>query len=248
MEKDKAQSILSVYRLGDQDEADPFFAEAKAELARNPELANWFAQEQAFDRAISEKLADLVAPFGLKTRILANATPVATRQWSWTARFALAAAALFLLAQVIGLWRTQSEKTRTLAHYQQEMVSFIKLDPPLEVESHDLAKMQTWLSQENAPSKMDLPRRLATLQPVGCRVLRFRDHKVTLLCFKRGGDNLAHLFVVDRAALPKLKPGAKPVFAGEGEWMTASWAKEDDAYMLVTRGDRDTLLRYLSDT
>jgi len=248
MEKDKAQSILSVYRLGDQDEADPFFAEARAELARNPELASWFEQEQAFDRAISEKLADLVAPFGLKTRILANATPVATRQWSWTARFALAAAALFLLAQVIGLWRTQSEKTRTLTHYQQEMVSFIKLDPPLEVESHDLAKMQTWLSQENAPSKMDLPRRLATLQPVGCRVLWFRDHKVTLLCFKRGGDNLAHLFVVDRAALPKLKPGAKPVFAGEGEWMTASWAKEDDAYMLVTRGDRDTLLLYLSDT
>jgi hypothetical protein len=248
MEKDRAQSILSVYRPGNQDEADPFFAEARAELARNPELARWFEEEQAFDRAISEKLADLVAPFGLKTRILANATPVATRQWSWTARFALAAAALFLLAQIIGLWHTQFQKTRTLAHYQQEMVSFVKLNPPLEVESHDLAKMQAWLGQENAPSKVDLPLRLAALQPVGCRVLWFRDHKVALLCFQRGGDNLAHLFVIDRAALPKLKPGAKPVFAGEGEWMTASWAKEDHAYMLVTRGDRDTLLRYLNDT
>ena len=248
MEKDRVQSILSVYRPGDQDEADPFFAEAKAELARDPELARWFEQEQAFDRAISEKLADLVAPFGLKTRILASATPVATRQWSWTARLSLAAAALILLAQIVGLWHTQSQKTRTLAHYQQEMVSFIKLDPPLEVESHDLAKMQTWLGQENAPSRMNLPPRLAALQPVGCRVLWFRDHKVTLLCFQRGGDNLAHLFVIDRAALPKLKPGAKPVFAGEGEWMTASWAKEDHAYMLVTRGDRDTLLRYLNDT
>ena len=248
MEKDRVQSILSVYRPGDQDEADPFFAEAKAELARDPELARWFEEEQAFDRAISEKLADLVAPFGLKTRILASARPVATRQWSWTAGLSLAAAALILLAQIIGLWHTQSQKTRTLAHYQQEMVSFIKLDPPLEVESHDLAKMQTWLGQENAPSKVDLPPRLAALQPVGCRVLWFRDHKVTLLCFQRGGDNLAHLFVIDRAALPKLKPGAKPVFAGEGEWMTASWAKEDHAYMLVTRGDRDTLLRYLGDT
>ena len=248
MEKDRVQSILSVYRPGDQDEADPFFAEAKAELARDPELARWFEEEQAFDRAISQKLADLVAPFGLKTRILASATPVATRQWSWTARLSLAAAALILLAQIIGLWHTQSQKTRTLAHYQQEMVSFIKLDPPLEVESHDLAKMQTWLGQENAPSQMNLPPRLAALQPVGCRVLWFRDHKVTLLCFQRGGDNLAHLFVIDRAALPKLKPGAKPVFAGEGEWMTASWAKEDHAYMLVARGDRDTLLRYLNDT
>ena len=248
MEKARAQSILAVYRPDNQDETDPFFAEAKAELARNPELARWFEEEHAFDRAISEKLADLVAPFGLKTRILASATPVATRQWSWTARLSLAAAALILLAQIIGLWHTQSQKTRTLAHYQQEMVSFIKLDPPLEVESHDLAKMQTWLGQENAPSKVDLPPRLAALQPVGCRVLWFRDHKVTLLCFQRGGDNLAHLFVIDRAALPKLKPGAKPVFAGEGEWMTASWAKEDHAYMLVTRGDRDTLLRYLGDT
>jgi anti-sigma factor RsiW len=248
MEKDRVQSILSVYRPGDQDEADPFFAEAKAELARDPELARWFEEEQAFDRAISEKLADLVAPFGLKTRILASARPVATRQWSWTARLSLAAAALILLAQIIGLWHTQSQKTRTLAHYQQEMVSFIKLDPPLEVESHDLAKMQTWLGRENAPSQMNLPPRLAALQPVGCRVLWFRDHKVTLLCFQRGGDNLEHLFVIDRAALPKLKPGAKPVFTGEGDWMTASWVQEDHAYMLVTRGDRDTLLRYLNDT
>jgi anti-sigma factor RsiW len=248
MEKDRAQSILSVYRPGDQDEADLFFAEAKAELARNPELARWFEEEHAFDRAISEKLADLGVPLGLKTRILASARPVATRQWSWTARLSLAAAALILLAQIIGLWHTQSQKTRTLAHYQQEMVSFIKLDPPLEVESHDLAKMQTWLGQENAPSQMNLPPRLAALQPVGCRVLWFRDHKVTLLCFQRGGDNLAHLFVIDRAALPKLKPGAKPAFAGEGEWMTASWATEDHAYMLVTRGDHDTLLRYLNDT
>jgi anti-sigma factor RsiW len=248
MEKNRAQSILSVYRPDNQDAADPFFAEARAELVRNPELARWFEEEQAFDRAISEKLADLVAPFGLKTRILASATPVATRRWSWTARLSLAAAALILLAQIIGLWHTQSQKTRTLAHYQQEMVSFIKLDPPLEVESHDLAKMQTWLGQENAPSKVNLPPRLAALQPVGCRVLWFRDHKVTLLCFQRGGDNLAHLFVIDRAALPKLKPGAKPVFTGEGDWMTASWAKENHAYMLVTRGDRDTLLRYLNDT
>ena len=248
MEKDRVQSILSVYRPDNQDAADPFFAEAKAELARDPELARWFEEEQAFDRAISEKLADLVAPFGLKTRILASARPVATRQWSWTARLSLAAAALILLAQIIGLWHTQSQKTRMLAHYQQEMVSFIKLDPPLDVESHDLAKMQTWLGQENAPSQMNLPPRLAALQPVGCRVLWFRDHKVTLLCFQRGGDNLAHLFVIDRAALPKLKPGAKPAFAGEGEWMTASWATEDHAYMLVTRGDHDTLLRYLNDT
>ena len=248
MEKDRVQSILSVYRPDNQDAADPFFAEAKAELAHNPELARWFEEEQAFDRAISEKLADLVAPFGLKTRILASATSVATRQWSWTARLSLAAAALILLAQIIGLWHTQSQKTRTLAHYQQEMVSFIKLDPPLEVESHDLAKMQIWLGQENAPSKVNLPPRLAALQPVGCRVLWFRDHKVTLLCFQRGGDNLAHLFVIDRAALPKLKPGAKPVFTGEGDWMTASWVKEDHAYMLVTRGDHDTLLRYLNDT
>jgi anti-sigma factor RsiW len=125
MEKNRAQSILSVYRPDNQDETDPFFAEAKAELARNPELARWFEEEHAFDRAISEKLADLVVPFGLKTRILANATPLATRQWSWTARLALATAALFLLAQIIGPWHTQSQKTRTLAHYQQEMVSFI---------------------------------------------------------------------------------------------------------------------------
>ena len=87
----------------------------------------------------------------------------------------------------------------------------------------------------------------AALEPAGCRILSFRGHDVTLICFHRDGNQLAHLFVVDRAALPKLKPGAGPIFSSEGEWTTATWAEKDRAYMIAVQGDRDAAQRYLPD-
>ena len=84
-------------------------AKALEEVARNPKLAQWFAEEQAFDRAIAAHLEAVPPPFGLKTRILASATPPAeSRQWSLAAKLAAVAALLFLLAQIISLFRASA--------------------------------------------------------------------------------------------------------------------------------------------
>ena len=87
----------------------------------------------------------------------------------------------------------------------QEMVSFIRLNPPLEMKSHDLGAIKGWLAKAALPT--EVPPGLAALEPLGCRLLSFRGHDVALICFQREGDRLAHLFVVDRAAMPKMKPG-----------------------------------------
>jgi hypothetical protein len=252
MTEQEARFILQSYRPGGEDQDDPQFSEALREVERNPELARWVAEEQAFDCAVAAQLAALPAPFGLKTRILAQAAPRSGRNpWSLAAILAGVVALLFLAVQVVGLFRPAAPASATasasasaeIPDYVQEMVSFIRLNPPLEMKSHDLGAIKGWLAKAALPT--EVPRGLTALEPLGCRLLSFRGHDVALICFQREGDRLAHLFVVNRAAMPKMKPGDKPVFASSGDWMTASWAEGDRVYTIAVQGDRATVRRYL---
>ena len=243
MNEQEARLILQAYRPGAGPD-DPQVAAALQEAARNPELARWFAEEQAFDRAIAAHLGNVPAPFGLKTRILAQlGPPAAPHRWSWAVKLAGVAALLFLLTQVVSLFRPAIPEAQ-VSNYAREMVSFIRLGGALDMESQDLGQIKEWLSKKEA-SPGFVPPRLAALQPLGCRLLSFGGQRVTLICFKRDNDRLAHLFVVDRAALPQMKSGAPPVFAGVGDWMTASWVENDRVYMIAVQGDRGAVQRYL---
>ncbi len=243
MNEQEARFILQAYRPGTEDESDPQFAEALREAVNNPELARWLTEEEAFDRAITTHLAADPPPFGLKTRILAQAqeTPARSAYTRWLVGLAGLAALLFLVAQVADFWRRPGIP---VPQYASEMVSFVRLAPPLEMESDNLGKIKNWLAQRNE-QPMAVPARLAALQPIGCRILSFRGHDVSLICFQRNGNRLAHLFVVDRAALPNMKPGGKPVFANEHGWMTATWMEKDGIYMIALQGGRAEIEDYL---
>jgi len=243
MTEREARLILQAYRPGVGPD-DPEVAAALQEAARNPELSRWFAEEQAFDRAIAAHLGNLPAPFGLKTRILAQLRPpAAAARWSWAVKLAGAAALLFLLTQIVSLFRPAAPR-ELVSNYAREMVSFIRLGGTLDMKSDDLGQIEGWLSKRDAAPGF-VPPRLAALQPLGCRLFSFRDQTVTLICFKRDNDRLAHLFVVGRAALPQMKAGAPPVFTSVGDWMTASWVENDRVYMIAVQGDRAAAQHYL---
>ena len=245
MNEDEMRLILRSYRPGLDNPNDPQFAEALGSAAEDPEMARWWEEEQAFDHAMAAHVAALRAPFGLKTRILAQATaPATSRSARWIVGLAGAAALLFLLTQVADVWRNAAPASAALPDYASEMVSFIKLPPSLPLMSPHLGTIMNWLEEEKAIPP-NVPANLALLDPVGCRVLSFRQHDVTLVCFNRGSDKLAHLFVVDRAALPELKPGAAAIFQREGEWMTATWTENERVYMIVVEGDEAAARRYL---
>jgi hypothetical protein len=244
MDEQQTRLILQSYLAGAERD-DPEVAEALREAGRNPDLAQWFAEEQAFDRAIAAHLNAVPAPLGLKTRILANAgVPAETRQWSWAVKLAAVAALLFLAAQIVSLFRTSTAASNRLPDYASEMVSFIQLPPPLEMKSGDLGAIKGWLAKKEA-ARTNVPPRLAALQPVGCRILSFRGQKVALICFQRGQDRLAHLFIIDRAAMPKIRPGDQPVYQDALGWTTATWAEGDRVYMIAVEGDRAAVRRYL---
>ncbi|CAN5397498.1 hypothetical protein BH20VER3_BH20VER3_04170 [soil metagenome] len=247
MNEEQARLILQAYRPGVTAD-DPEVAEALRMAARDPELGRWFAEEQAFDRAMDAQIEAIPAPFGLRTRILAQAAAeVRPQPWSWVVKLAGIAALAFLLVQVAGLFRPTPPAGASVADFSSEMVSFIRISPPLEMSSDELGTIKKWLS-ERKTAPLDVPSRLAALEPIGCRVLSFRGQEVTLICFEREEDGLAHFFVVNRAAMPQMKPGAKPVLAQEGEWATATWAEKDSVYMITAQGGPETVQRFLPST
>jgi len=246
MNEQEARLILQSFRPETEDEADPHFAEALRAAKQDPELSRWWEEEQAFDRVIAAKLAAVPEPLGLQTRLLAQAAAPAARGSSWSLVTAMAAlvALLFLVVQVVSLFRSPPPATGRVADYSQEMVSFIRLAPALDLESHDLGAIKSWL-QPKSVSAVEVPPHLADLRALGCRILSFRGRKVTLICFQRDDARLAHLFVVDRSAVPDLKPGKEPIFTQSGEWTTASWAEDGQAYMIAVEGDEATAKKFL---
>jgi hypothetical protein len=210
-------------------------------------LARWFEEQQEFDRKFAEAIDEIPIPPGLQTRIMA-ARPTGRariRQGSLWPRIGWAAAAIVVVVALFSFWRGLFQPTVSLADFRSEMISFLKLAPPLELESRDLERIQTWLSSTGAPADVSVLPGLSALEPVGCRVLYFRGQKVTLICFRRGGTKLAHLLVLDPLALQGLRSDGAPVFAQEGEWMTAAWREKGRIYLIAAQGDRALLERYL---
>jgi hypothetical protein len=245
MNKDEIRKILAIVRPGGQDAADPLVASAKESAQRDPELARWFEEQQEFDRKFAEAVGEIPVPLGLQTRIMATVSERVRQRSIWPRRIGWAAAAIAVLVALFSSSRALFPPVVSLADFRGEMISFIKLVPPLELESRELERIQTWLSRTDAPADVSVPPGLSALEPVGCRVLFFRGQKVTLICFRRGGTKLVHLLVLDHLALQSLHSGGAPVFAQEGEWMTAAWRGKGRIYLLAAQGDRALLERYL---
>ena len=244
MTREEAKQILASYRMDDQDRLDARFVEALQQIEKDPDLAYWFTEERAFDRAIAGHLGSIPVPFGLKTHILANMTGRARAKFRWLAPLTAAAAAVLLvLALTISVSDSSGQHSDSLTNYEQEMMSFITLPPPLEMESLKIGPIKQWIVQRKAPLA-DIPAGIAAVETMGCRILSFRGHPVTLICFCHG-HTVAHLLMIDRAALPALKPGNPPVLTSRGGWTTAVWADQGYACMLAVHDGPAAARRYL---
>lgn len=245
---DKAfRSILSVYRPGESETRDARFEEAKAAAQADPRLSQWWSEEQALDQIIAGKLQSTHVPAGLLMRLTKPVQPATGQRASWSHGIGLAAAAVILLATIFA-WRRSFPPAASLADYRDEMVSFVKVDPTLEMKSNQLSEVMHWLGKSHAPSGFDVPQKVQNMESVGCRVLRFHGHDVTLVCFRSGDGKLLHLFVMDRAALPHLPQKERADFSSQGEWTTASWVEGEHAYLMTVQGDRTALERFLTNT
>jgi hypothetical protein len=156
----------------------------------------------------------------------------------------VAALAVVMLAFLF-TWTRSIGPRPSLADFRDEMVSFAKIDPSLEMKSNQLSDLTSWLETSHSMSGVVIPAKLKNMEPVGCRVLRYRAHDVGLICFRRANGKLLHLFVMNQEAFPRVSDRSRPKFSGEGEWMTAAWSEGEHIYLLAAQSDQPTLESYL---
>jgi len=242
----EAKFILQGYRPNGADAGDTTFAAALEQTRTDPALHDWFVREQAFDRAISGKLGQVVPPAGLREAILAGGrvtSPGATRRTWWQQPIFMAAAAsvAVLFALGLALWPRTAVATDGLAGFA--------LADSMHGEMHgghgdDTAALQAILSSPASRLSKGLPVDFDALHQAGCRTVSFADRPVLEVCFKRNGAWF-HCYIARRADFPELAAALSPVLTDRNGASIASWADASHLFVVVSKTGRAPLEQLL---
>lgn len=241
MTNEEAKFILSAYRPDGDDATDACFAEAIAQAARDPELAEWFKQERRFDSAMSDAFLAVPLPRDLRAKILAGGEVSRPPVWP-KRRTALAlAAGIVFLAALTGVWL---KRASSLDNWQRDALAIIPMFGSgvehFDLENNDPVVLQRWLQKQNAPAPAVMPVALQSLSSLGCKTIDSHGHAVSIICFRMRNGGFIHLVVTERRTLSR-PPPAEPRFVREDGWMTASWSANGQACMLATKGSESEL-------
>ena len=237
-----AKFILQAYRPNGEDANDPQFAEALKLAKKDPELAKWFAEQLAFDAAASQALKELDSPPQLRDSILAGQKIIAPSFWwkrpvSWAV-----AASLLLFLGLGGLWLNH-EKSARFAGYLSEMTrASLATAGHVDAEINDPEKIRAWFASHQADATYTLPAGLRGAPAMGCRVLTWRGHKVSMLCYMLDGSHHVDLFVVDKNDLPDAPDQLQFVSNGV---TSASWSQDGRVYVMIGPEDEAFFRKYI---
>lgn len=247
MNNEEAKFLLQGYQPDGRDARDPQFEEALEQVKRDPALEQWFAQQQAFDRAVSDKLRSVPVPANLKSDILAGRKTIRPAAW-WTRRPVLTALSAGLVA-LLGLSALllQSFAPPSFESYRGDMVSFVQEleagGQSLQFKSSDLAAIRGWLAGNSLHQDLPLPRHLTESSGVGCRVVKWNGETVALACFRLEGGQVAHLCVIERKGLRDSPSAGVHALASVQGMNTAAWTSDSRSFLLVSSAPAEALER-----
>lgn len=244
MTNQEATLLLQSCRPGGRDDRDPVFEEALEQAKYDPALGQWFSAQREFDRAISQKLGAIAIPAGLKERLLASQALVKPSFRETYVNWVALAASIALVALVALNWRPAVTPADYAAFRAEILPMMAAAQPHLEVTDNDLGALERALAAREAPLPALLTDNLRRLRPSGCRVLEWEGHRVSLICYLEGRNEL-HLLVVDRAGFMGAPQGDAPSVGQSGEWTTANWTDGENIYLLVAKISPAELQRYL---
>ncbi len=246
MNRDEAQFILGAYRPNSEDAHDPQFQEALALVRLDPELARWFAHEQALDRAFSAKIRGRPVPADLAAQLLLARTTARRAAW-WRRPVWLAAAAAIAVLLVSGVLLAPRGIAKG-GEFEAFRTAMMKWEPEFgghaDVWGLDTAGYRAWLANHKGDSDFVLPLGLADQGISACKVIAWRGRQVTMLCLKFGGRHV-DLFVVDASALPGHALGAAPASFALGAVHSAAWQRDGKIYLLAGEMPADELRAFL---
>lgn len=236
MNSEEAKFVLHAYRPGTGDAQDSQFAMALAQVRRDPELAKWLEDQSRFDVEVRAKLCSIPVPSNLRAKILAgrNFLPASTGygRGVWMAL----AAALALMALVMGgLWPERSSGDNS-AQWEHDMVATLGTDYRLDHLSRNIREVEHWLEDHAGEVADAVPERLRSFPTYGCRTFRWNDRKVAMVCFDVEG-NTVHLFILDREDGGGEAKESEMHWASRDEWVTARWSDAKAHYLIAGKGD-----------
>ena len=232
MTTEQAKEILSVFRPGTDDERDPVFAEA-LQLARvNRELKDWFAETMAFDELLKSEVAQIPAPAALREAILAERKIVRPAPW-WQHRLTppqwAAAAAVAITGALVALWF--GTRPASFAEFRRHVVDESWGSAPhVQVKVTSMSQLRHSLEAEHLASRFTVPRRLAPFVR-GYSLVNWHGRELPVICFSSEGQHL-HLVVAERGDFRDVPTGT-PEMDQWQSWRTASWSRDDFAYVLT---------------
>lgn len=243
----QAKEILVLYRPGAGDERDPEIAEALQLAKVDPELREWFAQQQAFQSSIQARFREIQVPERLKLALLQSGKTVRPPLQFWQQPVWIAAAALFVaLLSLTLVWFRPAVPDR-FSHYRQSMVTAAVRMYGMDVVTSDPQQLRQFIAQRGAPADYDVTSGLAKLQLKGGGLLRWRGNPVSMVCFDRGTGSTLFLFVMKRSAVKDPPPATNghADFAQVDGLTTASWTQGADTYLLAGPAEPDFARKYL---
>jgi hypothetical protein len=230
MTREEAKKLLAIYRPK-IDADDPQFAEALAQVERDPELARWLEEQCATYEALRNRLREAPGPEDLLKKTLRH-RPSVWRKQTWLQL----AACLAVLAGVAYFWLSRDAGPPTFGKYQRAMAGVVS-KYRMSLETGDFDRVRAFLANNQAPSDYVLPKSIMQQRLLGCATLSWDGHPVSLICLRHQSGADLWLFVRRRSDMRGVPPSADPVFNAVNQVNTASWQQGESIYLLATRGD-----------
>ena len=246
----EAKSILHGYRPDGADADDPHFAAALEMVRRDPELGEWFAQQQAFDSDMTADYDAVAAPAGLREDILkaaAKAQRKTSYQSWWRRRLMIRTAMAASIALLLTLSLTLRPKPKLQAA-NSPLADFVIEDAqhPKTHGGHgdETAELNRTLKLPTTKLGAPLPLDYDILHKTGCRTVHVEGRDVLEVCFKRNGVGM-HCYIARQEDFPTLTAPTKPEVTDKPIASVASWSDQKNLYIVVTAPDHAALEKLL---
>ena len=234
MDRQAAQEILLRHRPGTTDELDPDVAAA---------LADWWARQQRFQTGLRRTFAEIQPPPDLKAKLLKREPPRHPFPL-WYRPTALAAAAAVVIG-LSGVWWIRPPEENSFGNFRNRMVRTALRSYRMDMMTNDLVQLRGYLQQNHGIADYVLTPALEKLSTVGCALLHWHHHPVSLLCFEDESHRLLYLFIIKHSDVSHGPSETASEIAPISKLATASWITGDNLYVLASRGDPESLRKQL---
>ncbi len=238
MNNEEAKFILQGYRANGADSGDATFCAALEQAKKDPALGEWFAKQQAFDTAVSAKLAEVTPPADLRSAILAGGkvtapASVAVRWWNRPAWMGAAAGIAILLAVGAALWPNRAEALTDF------VLQDVRVTATHEGHGHGSSVLQAVFSDSDVRLGKKVPLDFSSLHETGCRTLYCQGRHVLEACFNRDGVWF-HAYVAKKSDFQK-EVGDALLITDHGGTSMATWVDDEHVIVVVSKSGRKNL-------